>query len=98
MVKHPSIAALKAALHINYRIIKGQSWGCMSLSTDTVILVQVLSIVTCRNRAHEMAVKVTNAMVSSHLDYCNSLLYHTKRQILVDLKEFKMPYVVSCAN
>ena len=28
---------------------------------------------------HKMAVKVANAMVSSRLDYCNSLLYHTKR-------------------
>ena len=27
---------------------------------------------------HETAVKVANALVSSHLDYCSSLLYNTK--------------------
>ena len=32
-----------------------------------------------RYLTHETAVKVANAMVSSHLDYCNSLLYHTKK-------------------
>ena len=31
---------------------------------------------------HETAVKVAYASVSSHLDYCNSLLYNTKRHIL----------------
>ena len=28
---------------------------------------------------HETAVKVANALVSSHLDYCNSLFYNTKK-------------------
>ena len=32
-----------------------------------------------RYLTHKMAVKVANAMVCSHLDYCNSLLYHTKK-------------------
>ena len=32
------------------------------------------------------------------LDYCNSLLYNTKRHILADYREFKMPYIVWCAN
>ena len=28
---------------------------------------------------HETAIKVANALVSSHLDYCNSLLYKTEK-------------------
>ena len=48
----------------------------------------------CRYLNHETAVRVANAMVSSHLDYCNSLLYNTKMHILADYREFKMPYVV----
>ena len=35
-------------------------------------------------------VKVANGLVSSCLNYCNSLLYHTKRHILSDYKEFKI--------
>ena len=37
-------------------------------------------------------------MGSSHLAYCNSLFYHTKRQILVDFKEFKTLYLTVFAN
>ena len=47
---------------------------------------------------YKTAVKVANALVSSRLDYYNSLLYNTKRHILADYKEFKMPCVVLCAN
>ena len=50
-----------------------------------------------RYLTHETAVKVANAMVGSCMDYCNSLLYHTKR-ILVDVKEFKTFYVALCEN
>ena len=47
---------------------------------------------------HDTTVKVVNALVSSLLDYCNSLFYNTKRHILADYREFKIPYVVRCAN
>ena len=48
----------------------------------------------CRYLNHETA----NALVSSRLDYCNSLLYNTKKHILSDYREFKMPYVVQYAS
>ena len=48
----------------------------------------------CRHLNHEIAVKVANALVSSRFDYFNSLLYHTKRHILSDYKEFK--YALLC--
>ena len=35
---------------------------------------------------HETAVKVANALVSSHLDYYNSLLFHTKKAYTVRLQ------------
>ena len=47
---------------------------------------------------HETAVKVANVLVSSCLDYYNSLLYNTKKHILSDYREFKMPYVVQYAT
>ena len=40
----------------------------------------------CRNLNYETAVKVANALLSSRLDYCNSLLYNTKRHILAEYR------------
>ena len=40
----------------------------------------------CRYLNHETAVKVTNALVSSCLDYCNLLLYYTKKAHTVRLQ------------
>ena len=42
---------------------------------------------------YEKAVKVVNALVSSHLDYCNSLLYHTKKACTVRLLKAKQSIV-----
>ena len=47
---------------------------------------------------HATAVRVANALVSSHLEYCNSLIYNTKGHILAVYREFKMPYVVEYAS
>ena len=38
---------------------------------------------------HETAVKVANALVKSHLDYCNSLLYNTKKAYTSRLQRFQ---------
>ena len=35
---------------------------------------------------HENAVKLASALVSNHLDYCNSLLYHAKKAYFVRLQ------------
>ena len=41
-----------------------------------------------RHINYEMVVKVANAKISSRLDYYNSLLHHTKRQLLVNFSIF----------
>ena len=38
---------------------------------------------------HETAMKVANALVSSHLEYCNLLLYHTKKAYTVRLQRLQ---------
>ena len=40
----------------------------------------------CRYLNHETAVMVANALVSSRLDYCNSLLYNTKKAYITRLQ------------
>ena len=52
----------------------------------------------CMYLNHETALKVANALVSNPLYYCNSLLYHTKRQILSHYKEFNILYIALCPN
>ena len=50
----------------------------------------------CRYLNQEKGVKVANALVSSRLDYCNSLLYNTKKAYTGRLQ--RVQNVVLCTN
>ena len=64
---------------------------------DGVVLKWVPSYQDSRKQNGHLSDTFT-PLVSSRLDYCNLLPYHTRRHILGDFKELKMSYVAPCAK